>query len=156
MAIRTIVVEGDDILRKVSKPVTKFDKKLWELLDDMRDTMRVSNGCGIAGVQVGVLRRIFIVEVEGMYLECINPEIVSVSEEVEEGMEGCLSVPNKRGYVIRPKQVKLKAFTREGTPFEVMLNDFMARAICHENDHLNGVLYIDKLVPHEDKKGKKE
>lgn len=145
MAIRQIVIEGDEMLRKTSKPITHFDDKLAELLDDMRDTMRQNNGCGIAGVQVGVLRRVFIVEVEGMYLECVNPEIVSQSGQVE-GREGCLSVPNKRGVVLRPQTVTLHAYTRDGTPFQITLNDFMARAICHENDHLNGVLYIDKLV----------
>ena len=145
MAKRTIVVEGDDLLRKISKPVTKFDNKLAELLDDMRDTMRENDGCGIAGVQVGVLRRVFIIEAEGMYLECVNPEI-ECSSGSEVGVEGCLSVPNRRGNVARPTKLTLKAYTREGTPFEIVANDFLARVISHEFDHLNGVLYIDKLV----------
>lgn len=145
MAIRNVVLEGDEILRKISKPVTKFDKKLGELLDDMKDTMRISNGCGIAGPQVGVLRRVFVIEAEGMFLECVNPEILNPQGEVE-GVEGCLSVPNRSGTVIRPKTVTLRAFTRFGTPFEIVMNDFLARVVCHENDHLNGILYIDKLV----------
>lgn len=145
MAIRKIVLEGDSMLRKVCKPITKFDKGLCELLDDMRDTMRLANGCGLAGPQVGVLRRVFVIEAEGMYLECVNPQIVSASGEVVD-VEGCLSVPNKTGKVARPKTLVLKAFTREGTPFQIVMNDFLARVVCHENDHLDGVLYIDKLV----------
>lgn len=145
MAIRKIVLEGDPILRKVCKPVTKFDKALGELLDDMRDTMRLANGCGIAGPQVGVLRRVFVIEAEGMYLECVNPQI-ECAEGAVEGLEGCLSVPNRSGKVVRPKTLKLKAFTREGTPYEIVMNDFLARVVSHENDHLDGVLYIDKLV----------
>ena len=145
MAKRTIVIEGDELLRKISKPVSKFDEKLAILLDDMRDTMRENDGCGIAGVQVGVLRRVFIIEAEGIYLEAVNPEILCATGE-EKGLEGCLSVPNRRGNVIRPTKLTLKAFTRDGTPYEFVANDFLARVISHEFDHLNGVLYVDKLV----------
>lgn len=145
MATRHVVIEGDEILRKVSEKVEVFDKELGDLLTDMRKTMHETNGCGIAGVQVGVLKRLFIVEVDGMFLECVNPEIISQSGAIK-GYEGCLSVPKKKGEVIRPETLTLKAQTRTGVPFEITVNGFMARAICHENDHLDGILYIDKVV----------
>ncbi len=148
--IRKIVFEGDSLLRKVSKPVKAFDEKLSDLLDDMRDTMRANNGAGIAAPQVGILRRCFIVEVNGMYFECVNPEIIYTEGECVD-VEGCLSVPNRKGYVKRPSVVTVRAYDRYGNEFELKARDYTARAICHENDHLNGVLYIDKL----EKVGKK-
>ena len=145
MALLNILVEGEELLRKKSKPVKSFNKDLAKLLNDMYQTMNKSNGCGIAAPQVGVLLRAFIIDVEGMKMEFINPEI---SEQSGACIlkEGCLSVPNKFGYVQRPTHIKVNAFTRNGTPFEFIANDYVARVICHENDHLNGILYIDKLV----------
>ena len=143
MAIRNIVQIGDDVLRKKSFPVTDFGKKTHELLDDMKDTLIKANGAGLAAVQVGVLRRIFVVAVDGDYYECINPVIVKESGK-QLGQEGCLSVKNKYGTVERPMKVILKAFDRYGKPFTIHASGFLARAICHEYDHLNGTLYIDK------------
>ena len=148
--IRNIVKVGDPLLRKVSKPVKSFDEKLSDLLDDMRDTMRANNGVGIACPQVGILRRCFVIEVNEMYIECINPEILSMEGESVD-MEGCLSVPNRSGMVKRPAKVTVKAFDRYGNEFILTVNDFCARAICHEYDHLDGILYIDKLEKGEGK-----
>ena len=146
--VRKIVLEGEPILRKVCKPVKAFDEKLWTLLDDMRDTMRRADGVGLACPQVGILRRCFVVEINGMYIECVNPEIISASGEVVD-VEGCLSVPNRRGLVKRPESVTIKAYDRYGNEFVLTAHDYTARALCHENDHLNGVLYIDKLEKEE-------
>ncbi len=142
--IRKIVLEGEPVLRKISKPVKAFDEKLWSLLDDMRDTMRRENGVGIASPQVGILRRCFIVEINGMYIECVNPEIINTSGEVID-IEGCLSIPHKTGRVKRPEAVTIKAYDRYGNEFVLTAHDYTARALCHEYDHLNGVLYIDKM-----------
>lgn len=144
MAIRNIVKDGDDLLRKISKPVMKFDEKLGELLDDMYETMVKANGVGIAAPQIGVLRRVFIVEVNNIRLECVNPEIVKTEGE-DVNVEGCLSCPGKRGYVRRADFVTLRAYDREGFPFEITATDYLGRAIQHENDHLNGILFIDKI-----------
>ncbi len=144
MAIRNIVKEGDELLRKKSKDVLAFNDKLAELLDDLNETMHKNDGMGIAAPQVGVLRKVFIVEVNNIHLECVNPEIISVEGE-EINLEGCLSCPNKSGYVKRPATVTLKAYDREGFPFTITATDYLARAICHENDHLYGVLFVDKL-----------
>lgn len=143
MAIRNIIQVGDETLRKKSFEVTDFGAKTHELLDDMKDTLIKANGAGLAAVQVGVLRRIFIVAVDDVYYECINPVIVKESGK-QLGQEGCLSVKNKYGTVERPMKVVLKAFDRNGKPFTVHASGFLARAICHEYDHLNGTLYIDK------------
>ena len=145
MAILDIVKEGDKLLRQKSKPVKRFSKDFCRLLDDMYETMTKSNGCGIACPQVGVLLRAFIIEVEGLKMEFINPEISEMRGSCVLS-EGCLSVPNRSGMVERPTHLKVKAFTRNGTPFEFIANDFVARVICHENDHLDGILYIDKIV----------
>ncbi len=145
MAIRNVVQIGDEILRKKSKPVREFDEKLWELLDDMRETMNKNNGCGLAGVQVGVLRRVVVIDVNNMKLELINPEIVdSFGEQVEK--EGCLSVKNEYGYVKRPEEVTVKAFDRYGNEFMISGVDLLARAFCHEIDHLDGILFTDKII----------
>lgn len=145
MAIRNVVQIGDEILRKKSKPVREFDEKLWELLDDMRETMNKNNGCGLAGVQVGVLRRVVVIDVNNMKLELINPEIVdSFGEQIEK--EGCLSVKNEYGYVKRPEEVTVKAFDRYGNEFMISGVDLLARAFCHEIDHLDGILFTDKII----------
>ncbi len=145
MAIRNIVQLGDDVLRKKCFPVTDFGGKTHQLLDDMKDTLIKAEGAGLAAPQVGILRRVFIVMAEGEYYECINPEIISCSGK-QIGEEGCLSVEGKYGTVERPESVKVKAFDRYGKPFTVKAKGFLARAFCHENDHLDGVIYIDKAT----------
>ena len=143
MSTRKIVTIGSETLRKKSKLVTDFDKSLAELLEDMKQTMIEKNGVGIAAVQVGVLRRAIIVEIEeDNFLEIINPEIIKTKGNVC-GNEGCLSVPGFFTEVERPKYVKIKAYDRNGKPFEFEGEDYIARCICHEIDHLNGVLFVD-------------
>lgn len=145
MAIRNIVQIGDDVLRKKSFEVTDFGEKTWQLLDDMKETLKKAEGAGLAAPQVGVLRRIFIVDVEEGFFEFINPEIISEKGE-QFGVEGCLSVRGKWGDVKRPKTVVIKFQDRNGKHLKLTANDFFAKAICHEYDHLNGVLYVDKAV----------
>ena len=143
MAIRKILIEGeDDLLRKHSRPVEKFDKRLWTLLDDMAQTMYDADGVGIAGVQVGVLRRVFVVDIGEGLIEFINPTITAQSGE-QDGMEGCLSSPGEYGLVVRPEKVTIEAFDRNGKPFTMDAEGFLARAICHENDHLDGRIFKD-------------
>ena len=145
MAIRNVVQIGDEILRKKSKPVREFDEKLWELLDDMNETMLKNNGCGLAAVQVGVLRRAVVLDVNLMRIELVNPEIIdSFGEQIEK--EGCLSVKNEYAYVKRPEEVTVKAQDRYGNEFVITGVDLLARAFCHEIDHLDGVLFTDKIV----------
>ncbi len=146
MAIRNILPDSNELLRKTSKSVKIFDEKLWELLDDMRETMIKHDGCGLAAVQVGVLRRAIVLDVNNMKLELINPIIISSSGEQCE-KEGCLSVKGTVGYVKRPKQVTVKGCDRFGNEFVLTGIDMLAKAICHEIDHLNGVLFTDKIVP---------
>lgn len=143
MAIRKIIQLGDDTLRKKSFPVTEINDKIIQLLDDMKDTLDKAQGAGLAAVQVGVLRRIFIVDVEEGYFEFINPEIISKKGE-QYGVEGCLSVKGKWGDVKRPKEVVIKAQDRKGKYFTLKATDFFAKAICHEYDHLEGIVYVDK------------
>ena len=144
MAFRKIVTVGDDVLRKKCFEVTAFDEKLHQLLDDMKDTLNKAQGAGLAAPQVGVLRRIFIIDTEESgYIEMINPEIVATSG-TQYVTEGCLSVPGKWGEVTRPKTVTVKFKDRYGVDHKIKAKDFFAQAVCHENDHLNGVLYIDK------------
>lgn len=154
MAIRNIVTVDNPLIRKISKPVTKFDESLWQLLDDMYETMKKADGVGIAGIQVGVLKRVLIVETNGWKVELINPELVSFSG-TQCSPEGCLSVPGKRGYVERPLTVTVKAVDRYNFPIEITVTDFMAKAFCHEMDHLDGVLYIDKMLSPAELKKKK-
>ena len=143
MAIRNIVQVGDEVLRKKSFPVTDFGEKTITLLDDMKDTVKKAKGAGLAAPQVGVLRRIFVVDVEEGYFEFINPEILSKSGE-QYSIEGCLSVVGKEGYVKRPQKVVIKYQDRFGKSHKLTAYDFFAKAICHEYDHLDGILYIDK------------
>ena len=143
MARRNIVTIGSETLRKKSKPVVDFDDSLWALLDDMKQTMIETRGIGIAAVQVGVLRRAVIVETRPKeYLEIINPQILKTRGKATEG-EGCLSVPNFYCDVERPKYVKILAQDRNGQPFEFEAKDYLARCICHELDHLEGILFVD-------------
>lgn len=155
MAIRNVIQVGDEILRKKSKVVKDFDEKLWELLDDMRETMVKNDGCGLAAVQVGILKRVVVLDVNHMKIELINPQIVDFDgEQIEK--EGCLSVKGECGYVKRPKEVTVSAFDRYGNEFIITGMDMLARALCHEIDHLDGILYIDKVIKdYKEKKGNK-
>ena len=134
------------MLRKVSRPVTEITPRITTLLDDMVETMRAEGGCGLAAVQVGVLRRIVVIEVEeGNVIELINPKIIAFAgEQIEQ--EGCLSNPGEFGLTKRPKAVTVRAMDRNGKEFELSGSDLLARAICHECDHLDGKLYIDVQI----------
>lgn len=145
MAIRTILKKGDELLAKKCKPVTKFDSRLHALLDDMWETLREANGVGLAGPQVGVLKRLFIADDGEVQYECINPEIL-VTEGEREVLEGCLSVPKINGYVIRPERVVIRAQDRNGKEFTAEATELMAQCLCHENDHLDGTLFDSKIV----------
>lgn len=150
MAKLNIVKMGDDILRKVCRPVEKITPRTVMLLDDMIETMREADGCGLAAPQVGILRRIAVVEVEeGKVIELINPKIIAYAGEQEES-EGCLSIPGRFGITHRPKHVTVRAQNRKGEFFEVSGSDLLARALCHEIDHLDGKLFIDHVVRYED------
>jgi peptide deformylase len=142
MAIRNIVLEGDEILRKKSREVTEFNEKLWQLLDDMAETMYSADGVGLAAVQVGVLRRVVVIDVGDKRYELINPEIVESSGS-QIGLEGCLSSPDEYGEVERPMNVKVSALDRYGKQYFVEGTELLARALCHEIDHLNGILFKD-------------
>ena len=143
MAKLKIVKIGDEILRKKCRPVEEITPKTLRLLDDMAETMRAAQGVGLAAPQVGILRRIVVIEVEeGNLIELINPKIIAYAGE-QEGTEGCLSVPGKWGTVKRPMHVTVRAFNRHGEEFEITGSDFLARAFCHELDHLDGKLYVD-------------
>lgn len=145
MAIREIVPYTDSFIRKKSKPVKEFDEKLWELLDDMQETLvNKFGGAGLSAVQVGVLKRIFIININNMNIEFINPEILSRKGE-QYKKEGCLSVNLPHEYVKRPFEVTVRAFDRFGNKFTLTCEDWTAVCICHENDHLDGILYIDKI-----------
>ncbi len=145
MAIRNVVQVGDDVLRKKCFEVTDFDEKLHALLDDMKDTVKKEQGAGLAAPQVGVLRRAVVVDVEEGYFEFVNPVIVQQKGE-QSGWEGCLSVRGKSGVVSRPMKVTLTYQDRFGEKRTLKAKGFFARAICHELDHLDGVLYIDKAT----------
>ena len=143
MAKLKIVKFGDPILRKVSRPVEEITPRILTLLDDMTDTMREAGGCGLAAVQVGVLRRVVVIEVEeGKVIELINPKIIAFAGEQEE-MEGCLSFPGNYGICKRPAHVTVRAMDRHGKTFTLSGDELLARAICHECDHLDGKIYTD-------------
>lgn len=143
MAKLKIVKVGDDVLRKKCRPVDEITPKILRLLDDMTETMRQAQGVGLAAPQVGILRRIVVIEVEeGNVIELINPKIIAYAGE-QTGTEGCLSVPGKWGTVTRPMHVTVRALNRHGEEFEVTGSELLARALCHELDHLEGKLYID-------------
>lgn len=154
MAIRNIVQDGDPILKKVCRPVTSFDEKLGTLLDDMKDTLIKAQGLGLAGPQVGMLRRLFIIlevnenddeeenTAEEKFIEFINPEIVFTEGE-EMGYEGCLSFPNRNGAIKRPTTVTVKAQDRNGEWFEYTGTGINARCLCHESNHLDGITIMD-------------
>ncbi len=142
MALLEILQVGDDRLREVSQSVSSFDLNLTNLLNDMKETLKNAKGAGLAAPQVGVLKRIFVVDVEEGYFEFINPIILGTSGS-QYGAEGCLSVKGKWGDVKRPRKVTIKAQDRFGKWFKIVAKDFFAKAICHEYDHLEGILYID-------------
>ncbi|WP_250278747.1 peptide deformylase [[Clostridium] colinum] len=144
MALRKIRLSTDEVLRKKSKEVTEINDKILELLDDMADTMYDANGVGLAAPQVGVLRRVIVIDIGEGLIELINPVIVDTNGE-QFGEEGCLSVPNKAGDVRRPNYCKVEGLNRYGEKIVVEGEELMARALCHEIDHLDGILYIDKV-----------
>lgn len=145
MATRKVVKVGDQNLRKKSKEVKNFDEDLWQLLDDMKETMYSNDGMGLAAPQVGVLRRIVVVDVNNMFVELINPQIVyQEGKDIEK--EGCLSVGPFKGRVERPYKITVKAVDRYGYPFSLTGEKWLARCICHELDHLDGILFIDKTL----------
>ncbi len=146
MAKLNIVKMGDDILRKTCRPVETITPRIITLLDDMIETMRAADGCGLAAPQVGILRRIAVVEVEeGEVIELINPKIIAFAGEQEE-QEGCLSIPGRWGITKRPKHVTVRATNRRGELFEISGSDLLARALCHEIDHLDGKLFVDCVI----------
>ena len=148
MAIRTIRTEGDEILKKKSKKVEVIDEKIKELIEDMKETLHKYNGVGLAAVQVGILKQVVIIQEEEdspIYV-LINPEIISTSgtQTVE---EGCLSFPNKFAKIERPEKVKIRALNEKGEKIEIKAKGLLAQAISHEVDHLNGEVFIDKIIP---------
>lgn len=145
MATRIIRELGDEILRKKSKYVDKFDNRLEVLISDMIETMRAANGVGLAAPQVGILKRVVVIDVGEGLIELVNPEIVSSEGEIVD-VEGCLSVPGILGEVARPAKVKVKAQDKKGNPVEIEGEGLLARALCHEIDHLNGTIFVDKVI----------
>ena len=146
MAIRKIVEMGtDDILRKRARRVDKFDRRLGQLLNDMADTMLEADGVGLAAPQVGILKRCCVIDVGEGLIELVNPEILSAEGEVVD-VEGCLSVPGRRATVARPEKVRVHAQDRKGKHIEIEGEGLLARCLCHEIDHLDGVLYVDKMI----------
>lgn len=145
MAIRTITKEGDPILRKVCRPVTDFNEKLWVTLDDMADTMHSADGVGLAGPQISFLRRVVVIDVgdESGVIELINPELIYTSDETQYVQEGCLSCPNRWGMTTRPMKVRFKAQDRNGKWYEMDAEGLFAQAVCHELEHLDGKLFVD-------------
>lgn len=145
MAIRNIVKNGDDVLRKVCRSQLTFDERLAQMLDDMAETMYKADGCGLAASQIGILRRVCIVDVGDGLIELVNPVIVE-SSGVQYEEEGCLSFPGEYGKTKRPMHVKVRAQDRFGTTFTVEGSGLKARAFCHEIDHLDGIVYKDRLI----------
>ena len=144
MAIRKILKSTDPALRSVCKPVEKFDEKLWTLLDDMAETLYKAKGYGLAAPQIGILRRICVIDVGEGLIDCVNPVILKPSGK-QRDVEGCLSCPNVWGYVVRPMRCKLRAQNRYGEFYEMDLKEMFCRCACHEVDHLSGKLFIDMV-----------
>ncbi|MDP4144685.1 MAG: peptide deformylase [Bacillota bacterium] len=145
MALRTIRTYGDELLRKKSKVVDKIDDRILTLIEDMKETMYHANGVGLAAPQVGILKRVVVIDVGDGPISLINPEIIETSGSyIDE--EGCLSIPGKEGAVERPKYVTVKALNENGEEVIIKGEDLLARAFCHEIDHLNGVLFVDKII----------
>lgn len=148
MAIRKIRIDDDPILRKKSRPVEVFDDRLYELLDDMKDTLKKAEGIGLAAVQVGVLKRVVVINFGDGFIELINPEILD-SKGTQSEEEACLSLPRKAGKTVRPMSVKVRAQNRNGSWVLYEGSELRARCFCHEIDHLDGKLYTDSLAPGE-------
>ncbi len=144
MALRKILTDAEPVLHKVCKPVNNFDSRLHTLLDDMRETLIESGGVGLAAPQVGILRRVVLVDTGDEILELINPTMVQTDGE-QEGPEGCLSIPGKYGLVKRPYYAKVRAQDREGNWYEAEGEELIARCFCHELDHLDGIVYTDVM-----------
>ena len=144
MGLRKILTDRDSALHKVCKPVEKFDRKLHKLLDDMRETLEDANGVGLAAPQVGILRRVVIVDTGEEILELVNPEMLETDGE-QVGPEGCLSVPGKYGLVKRPYRAKVRAQDRDGNWYEAEGEELIARCFCHELDHLDGIVYTEVM-----------
>ncbi|MBR6743358.1 MAG: peptide deformylase [Clostridia bacterium] len=144
MAIRTIIKSGDEVLKRVCRTQLTFDERLASLLDDMADTMYAADGCGLAASQVGILRRICVVDVGDGLIELVNPVIIE-KKGVQEEQEGCLSFPGEYGTTVRPMKVKVRAQDRNGNTFTVEGEGLKARAFCHEIDHLDGIVFKDRL-----------
>ena len=147
MALREIVKEGDDVLTKKCRKVEKFDSRLEMIIDDMIETLHQANGVGLAAPQVGILRRVVVIEVdpEQGVIELVNPEIIETSGK-QVGLEGCLSLPGKWGIASRPLRVTVKAQNRKGEEFTISGEHLLARAFCHEIDHLDGILFVDHAI----------
>ena len=146
MALRTIVTEGDPVLRKKCRPVGEVTDRIRMILDDMVETMRFADGVGLAAPQVGIMRRMFVAEPEPEEVYYfVDPEIIEQEGE-EEGNEGCLSVPEMVGTVVRPAKITIRGLDRDGNPQEHTFEEFRARVMCHEYDHLEGILYPDKAL----------
>ena len=145
MSLRQIVKIGEPVLRKKSKVVKEINDRLIDLLDDMADTMYEADGVGLAAPQVGILKRVVVVDIGDGLIELINPEIIEAEGEYLDN-EGCLSVPGESGDVLRPYRVKVRALNRFGETIEIEGEELLARAFCHEIDHLDGILYVDKVV----------
>jgi peptide deformylase len=146
LAVRNIITLGDETLRKKSRRIEKFDARTLTLLDDLAETLHsTQDGVGLAAVQVGVLRRAVVVDVGEGLVTLVNPEITA-SEGEQEVVEGCLSVPGRSGRLLRPEKVTVSALDRDGKPFEITGEGLLAKCLCHEIDHLDGILFIDKLI----------
>ena len=144
MGLRKILTVQEPCLHKVCRPVEKFDGKLWKLLDDMKETLLDANGVGLAAPQVGILRRVVVIDIGDEILELVNPELLETDGE-QEGAEGCLSVPGKYGLVKRPNFAKVRAQDRDGNWFEAEGEELIARCFCHELDHLDGIVYTEVM-----------
>lgn len=149
MAFRNILLDDNPRLRKKSKPIEKINPKLHELLDDMAETMYDAKGLGLAAPQVGVLRRVVVIDIGEGLIELINPEIIKAEGQQREE-EGCLSLPEKQGIVLRPARVAVRALNRNGKEIKLIGEGVLARALCHEIDHLEGVLFTDKMIARTD------
>lgn len=145
MAIRNILNEKEPILHKVCRPVTEFNDHLWQLLDDMAETLHKADGVGLAAPQVGVLRRAFVMDVGEGIIDVINPQYIEKKGK-QENVEGCLSCPGEYGITKRPAYVKIKAQDRYGKEFTIDGEDLKARCICHESDHLDGIIFKDHVI----------
>lgn len=145
MALRNIRTLGDDILRKKCRQVETIDERILTLLDDMAETMYNAGGVGLAAPQIGILKRIVVIDIGDGIIELINPEITDVEGNIKD-VEGCLSVPGKCGYVVRPEKVTVTALNRDGEKITVSGEGLLAKAFCHELDHLDGIVFVDKVT----------